>query len=100
MDFFLSRWLRRFRVLREQARVEREMDEEMRFHVAMEAEELQRTHGLSPAEAHRQAMITFGGVERHRESGREARGVAWLSPPVHNFGDVFITPPGQGPAWP
>ena len=53
----------------------REMDEEMRIHVEMEAEELVRTRGMSPQEARRQAMLAFGGVERFREEAREARGV-------------------------
>ena len=41
-----------------------EMDEEMRFHLRMEAERLQRERGLDPAEAHRQAAAAFGGVEK------------------------------------
>ncbi len=55
-----------------------EMDEEMRFHVEMEAERLRRERGLDPAEARRQAAIAFGAVERYKEEGREARGLAWL----------------------
>jgi putative ABC transport system permease protein len=55
-----------------------EMGEEMRFHVDMEAERLQRERGLDPAEARRQAAVAFGGVEKYREAGREARGLAWL----------------------
>ncbi len=54
------------------------MDEEMRFHVAMEAAELARTEGLSPAEARRRALVAFGGVERHKEAVRDARGTRWL----------------------
>jgi predicted permease len=56
-----------------------EMDEEMRFHVDMEAERLQRERGLDPAEARRQAAAAFGGVEKYREAGRDARGLGWLS---------------------
>jgi predicted permease len=55
-----------------------EMDEEMRFHVDMEAERLQRERGLDPAEARRRAAAAFGGVEKYREAGRDARGLAWL----------------------
>ena len=55
-----------------------EMGEEMRFHVEMEAERLQREQGLNPSEARRQAAIAFGGMEKYREAGRDARGVAWL----------------------
>jgi len=56
----------------------REMGEEMRFHVEMEAERLQRERGLDPAEARRQAAVAFGGVEKYREAGRDARGLRWL----------------------
>lgn len=73
-----DRWYRRLRVLFRKGEVEREMDEEMRFHMEMEAAELVRTRGLSPEEAWRQARIAFGGVERFKEEGREARGVRWL----------------------
>jgi predicted permease len=53
--------------------------EEMVFHVEMEADRLVREEGLDPAEARRRASIAFGGVEKHREAAREARGLAWLS---------------------
>jgi len=65
-----------FNVFRRRAQ-EREMDDEMRFHIEMEAAELQRM-GLPPAEAHRRALATFGGVQRHKEEGRESRGGAWV----------------------
>jgi putative ABC transport system permease protein len=55
-----------------------EMDEEMRFHVDMEAERLQRERGLDPAEARRQAAVAFGGAEKYKEAGRDARGLGWL----------------------
>jgi predicted permease len=69
---------RRFRALRHKADLDRDMDEELRFHVDMEAEDLVRTRGLSPGEARRQAMLAFGGMERVREEGRDARGVRVL----------------------
>src|SRR5690606_15148122 len=55
-----------------------EMDEEMRFHVDMEAERLQRERGLDPAEARRQAAAAFGGVEKYKEAGKDAWGLGWL----------------------
>lgn len=51
---------------------ERELDEEVRFHLAMETEANLRK-GLDLAEARRQAAITFGGVERVKEEVRDAR---------------------------
>jgi predicted permease len=53
------------------------MDAEMRFHVDMEAAELERM-GVPPAEARRRALAAFGGVQRYKEEGHEARGGAWL----------------------
>ena len=54
--------------------VEADMDAEMKFHLEMEAAENQRG-GLPPDEAKRRARHAFGGVERFREEGRDARGV-------------------------
>jgi predicted permease len=56
-----------------------EMGEEMRFHVDMEAERLERELGLSPEEARRPAAVAFGGMDTYREEGRDARGLGWLS---------------------
>src|SRR5689334_16333590 len=53
-----------------------EMSEEMRFHVDMEAAELERM-GLTPADARRRALAGFGGVRRYTEEGREMR-MLWL----------------------
>ena len=47
------------------------MEEEMRFHIDMEAERLVRERGLSPREARRQAHVAFGGVEKFKEEGRD-----------------------------
>ena len=51
---------------------EREMDEEVRFHIDMETERLVR-EGVGPAEARRRALVAFGGVERYQQQVREAR---------------------------
>ena len=53
------------------------MRDEMRFHIDMEAERL-RASGLPAEEARRQAHVRFGGVEKFKEEGREARGFAWI----------------------
>src|SRR5918992_1068623 len=57
--------------------IEREMDDEMRFHVEMEAADLV-ARGVAPDEARRRAMVSFGGVERYKDEGRDARGVSPL----------------------
>ena len=74
----LSRWQRRTTALFRRASLERDMAAEMRLHIAMEAEELARTRGLSEADALRTARLAFGGEERFREEGRDARGTRWL----------------------
>ena len=53
--------------------VEREMEEELRSHIALRADDLER-QGLSRAEAERRARIEFGGYERYKEECREALG--------------------------
>jgi putative ABC transport system permease protein len=73
MDW-LSRWMRRARILFHRDAAEREMDEEMRFHLEMEEADLLR-RGLPADEARRGARVAFGGVERFKEEGRDARGV-------------------------
>ena len=57
--------------------MEQEMDEEMRFHLEMEARRLEQS-GLSRSEARRQAARDFGGVERHKEGVRDERGARGL----------------------
>ena len=74
----ISRWQRRTTALFRRSSLERNMAEEMHLHIAMEAEELVRTRGLSEAEAMRKARLAFGGEERFREEGRDARGTRWL----------------------
>ncbi|HLJ51015.1 MAG TPA: ABC transporter permease [Bryobacteraceae bacterium] len=57
----------------ERARMESEMAEELRFHVASRADDLER-RGLTRTEAERRARIEFGAVEGYKESCREAAG--------------------------
>ncbi|MFL5613978.1 MAG: ADOP family duplicated permease [Gemmatimonadaceae bacterium] len=58
-------------------RQEREMTEEVRFHIDMETRRLIEA-GLSPDEARGRAVRDFGGVERHKEEVRDERGGRWL----------------------
>jgi putative ABC transport system permease protein len=72
-----QRVLRRIRALVRRAAVERELDDELRFHLEMEAEYHMR-HGLDPEEARLAALREFGGMTRTKEEAREARGVGAL----------------------
>ena len=56
---------------------EHRLNEEVRFHLEMEAEKNER-EGMTPHEARRVAATRFGGVERHKESVRDARGFRWI----------------------
>jgi putative ABC transport system permease protein len=58
---------------------ETRMEEEIRFHVDMEAERLEREEGLDAIEARRRALVAFGGLEKTKEELRDGRGLAWLS---------------------
>jgi len=53
--------------------MESEMDAELRFHMEAHAEDLIRS-GMAREEAMRRARLEFGGIERVKEEGREARG--------------------------
>jgi hypothetical protein len=56
------------------AQFEREMADEMRFHMQAYAADLVR-RGVSPDEAERRSRIEFGSVEAAREESRQARGL-------------------------
>lgn len=58
-------------------RAEEELDAELGLHLELETE-AGVARGLDPAEARRQALVKFGGVERYREATRDARGLSWL----------------------
>ena len=63
----------RLRALFRKAEVERELDEELRFHLEKETEQ-NLARGMGPEEARRAALVSFGGVERVKEESRDVRG--------------------------
>lgn len=67
----------RLRSLFRRARVEQELDEELRFHMDQEAEKYMRA-GISKEEALHRVRLEFGGIEQVREDCRDARGVSFL----------------------
>jgi predicted permease len=69
----LSETGQRLRALFCRSSEEAEMEEELRFHLEMQAEAYVR-EGRSPEEARRRAVLEFGGVERVKEEVRDARG--------------------------
>ncbi|MGD2045234.1 MAG: ABC transporter permease [Gemmatimonadota bacterium] len=58
--------------------MQRDLEEEIAFHIEMEARKL-RAAGMSPAEAKRSARLAFGGEDRFKESARESWGVGALT---------------------
>lgn len=73
-DAVLQRWNALFR----RTARERELTEEMRLHVELEAEELARLRGLPPEEARRRAGAAFGSMDRYTEDLRDQRGTRAL----------------------
>src|SRR5580698_6699703 len=59
------------------ARLDRELDEEIAAHLAMQEEEF-RQRGMSAAEARAAARREFGGVTQTTEVYRGRRGIPWL----------------------
>jgi predicted permease len=72
------RWIKvvglKLRSLLRPARVERELDDEMRHHLERQVDE-NVAAGMSPEEARFLALRDFGGVEQRKEECRDARGV-------------------------
>ena len=63
----------RLRTLLFRRREERELQEEVEFHLHLETEKNLRA-GMTPAEARRRARLAFGGTARIGEEVRDARG--------------------------
>ena len=74
---FWSRFRSWARAIMGRARMEREMDAELRFHIEARAEDLVRG-GIDREEALRCARIEFGGVERAKEECRDARSTSFV----------------------
>jgi predicted permease len=75
----LERWLYtvplRLRSLVRRRRVERELDDELRYHLERQTEE-NRARGMGAEEARRAALRALGGVEQRKEECRDARRVS------------------------
>jgi len=65
------------RALLHKDKVERDMDQELRFHLDMEIE-ANIKRGMNPTEARREALLTFGGLEKFKEECRDVRGAPML----------------------
>lgn len=68
----------RLRGLLNKGRADEELDDEIRFHLEMQAQD-NRLAGMEPVEARHAARRRFGGVETMKESFREQRTFAWTT---------------------
>src|ERR687887_983688 len=72
------RWTRRLRLrlrsLIRRSRVEAEIDEELRYHVERQVDEL-IARGMDPTQARYAALRDMGGIERRKEECRESLGL-------------------------
>src|SRR5262245_8106680 len=73
----LNRLWTRLRALLRKSEVERELEEELRYHIEQQTEQNIRL-GMSPEEARYAARKALGGVEQAKERIRVARGVRWI----------------------
>src|SRR4249920_1543314 len=64
--------------------LDREMSEEMRTHIELQAER-NRAAGMEPDEARYKAQRQFGHAEGIKETVRDARGIPWLEELVADF---------------
>ena len=74
----------RFRSIVHRADVERDLDDELRYHIECQIGENVR-QGMSPDAARTAAMRSFGGFEYQKEQARDRRGTRWLEDVI---GDV------------
>ncbi|ADV80889.1 ABC transporter permease [Terriglobus saanensis] len=67
----LKEWLTRLRFLMS-PKPNREIDEELQFHIERQAQEYIAA-GMTPQEAHRKAVVAFGGIENVRAQSHKER---------------------------
>jgi len=70
-------FFRRFAALFRRRRLEDDLNDELRSHLEM-AIELNLRKGMSPADARREALRSFGGVEQTKEIYRDQRGLPMI----------------------
>jgi predicted permease len=83
-----GRWIyamrMRLRSLFRREGVDRELDEELEYHVEMKTEE-NIAKGMTREQARRAALIDAGGIDQAKEKCRDARGVRWIHDLAQDF---------------
>lgn len=64
--------------------LDRELDDELRYHVDRQIEE-NLARGMTPAEARTAALRAIGGVESRKEQMRDARGISPIENPLRDL---------------
>src|SRR6201984_1441835 len=77
MPEFLRAFLRRLTALFRHRRLDEDLDAELRSHLEM-AVELNQRKGMTTADARREALLSFGGVEQTKERYRDQRGLPMI----------------------
>jgi len=76
-----ERWIytlpMRLRSLFHRKAADRELDDELRYHLERKTEQYQ-ANGMTPQEARRAALLEMGGLEKRKEECRDARRVNWI----------------------
>jgi hypothetical protein len=73
----LNKLMTRLRALLRKTEMERELDQELRYHIERQTEQNIRL-GMNSEDARSAARKAFGGVEQAKERSRVARGLRWL----------------------
>jgi predicted permease len=74
---WFSKFPLRLRSLLRRSQADLELDDELKFHLERQVS-AKLAAGLQPAEARRQALVEFGGIEELKEECRDMRGINWL----------------------
>src|SRR5262245_3165227 len=73
----LNKLWTRLRALLRKSEIERELDDELRYHIEQQTEQNIRL-GMNPEDARIAARKAFGGVEQAKERSRDARSLRWI----------------------
>ncbi len=82
--------LNRFRAFLRKKPLDEDLDAEMAAHLDFAVQDNLRL-GLSPEEARRRALLSFGGMEQAKERHRETRGLPALDNLMRDFRYAFRT---------
>ena len=69
--------MKRFLAIFRKRRLDRELDDEVRFHIDAQIEQ-NLLHGMTPEQARHEALRSFGGVEQVKEAYRDRRGILMI----------------------